>query len=346
MKPIEQQGTVMRYNTLITLAVTGLLSLNLLLQPARAQEEVLNFGIISTESQQNLKPQWEPFLQQMEKALGVKVKAFFAPDYAGIIQGMRFNKVDIAWYGNLSAMEAVDRANGQVFAQTVRTDGSPGYRSVLIVSKDSTINNLEQLLANRKQLTFSNGDPNSTSGFLVPGYYVFAKNNLTAADFKRTLNANHETNALVVANKQVDVATNNTENLERLKITAPDKFNALKVIWQSPLIPSDPIVWRKNLSASSKEKIYRFFMHYGQTPAEARVLTGLGWAPFRASSDLQLLPIRQLTLFKQLQTVKDNNNLDPQEKTNKLSALQVQLSEMERLTAALNAMSNINKAVQ
>ncbi|SPX12725.1 phosphonate ABC transporter, substrate-binding protein [Escherichia coli] len=56
----------------------------------------------------------------MEKKLGVKVNAFFAPDYAGIIQGMRFNKVDIAWYGNLSAMEAVDRANGQVFAQTGR----------------------------------------------------------------------------------------------------------------------------------------------------------------------------------------------------------------------------------
>lgn len=71
----------------------------------------------------------------MEKKLGVKVNAFFAPDYAGIIQGMRFNKVDIAWYGNLSAMEAVDRANGQVFAQTVAADGSPGYWSVLIVNK-------------------------------------------------------------------------------------------------------------------------------------------------------------------------------------------------------------------
>ncbi len=55
---------------------------------------------------------------------GVKVNAF-APDYAGIIRGMRFNKVDIARYGNLSAMEAVDRANGQVFAQTVAADGSP-----------------------------------------------------------------------------------------------------------------------------------------------------------------------------------------------------------------------------
>ncbi len=66
---------------------------------------------------------------------------------------MRFNKVDIAWYGNLSAMEAVDRANGQVFAQTVAADGSPGYWSVLIVNKDSPINNLNDLLAKRKDLS-------------------------------------------------------------------------------------------------------------------------------------------------------------------------------------------------
>ncbi|SQB77542.1 phosphonate ABC transporter, substrate-binding protein [Escherichia coli] len=160
----------MNAKIIASLAFTSMFSLSTLLNPAYAeeQEKALNFGIISTESQQNLKPQWTPFLQDMEKKLGVKVNAFFAPDYAGIIQGMRFNKVDIAWYGNLSAMEAVDRANGQVFAQTVAADGSPGYWSVLIVNKDSPINNLNDLLAKRKDLTFGNGDPNSTSGFLVP----------------------------------------------------------------------------------------------------------------------------------------------------------------------------------
>ncbi len=114
----------MRYKTVAALAFTSIL---LSSAHAAEQEKALNFGIISTESQQNLKPQWDPFLKDMEKTLGVKVNAFFAPDYAGIIQGMRFNKVDIAWYGNLSEMEAVDRANGQVFAQTVAADGSPGY---------------------------------------------------------------------------------------------------------------------------------------------------------------------------------------------------------------------------
>ncbi len=64
-------------------------------------------------------------------------------------------------------MEAVNSANGQVLAATVAADGSPGYWSVLIVDEDSPINNLNDLLAKRKDLTFGNGDPNSTSGFLI-----------------------------------------------------------------------------------------------------------------------------------------------------------------------------------
>lgn len=338
----------MTYKAVAALAFTSMFSVSALLSPAQAQEQekAINFGIISTESQQNLKPQWDPFLKDMEKRLGVKVNAFFAPDYAGIIQGMRFNKVDVAWYGNLSAMEAVDRANGQVFAQTVAADGSPGYWSVLIVNKDNSIKDVNELLAKRKDLTFGNGDPNSTSGFLVPGYYVFAKNNIAPTDFKRTLNANHETNALAVANKQVDVATNNTENLDRLKVTAPEKFSQLKVIWKSPLIPSDPIVWRKNLSDATKDKIYDFFTTYGKTAEEQQVLKGLSWAPFRPSSDLQLVPIRQLALFKEMQSVKANKTLSEQDRAAKTAELQAKLDDLDRLNAALGAMNNVTTASQ
>lgn len=70
----------MSYKTVAALAFTSMFSISTLLSPAHAeeQEKALNFGIISTESQQNLKPQWEPFLKDMETKLGIKVNAFFA----------------------------------------------------------------------------------------------------------------------------------------------------------------------------------------------------------------------------------------------------------------------------
>jgi len=303
--------------------------------------ETINFGIISTESQQNLKTTWIPFLEAMEEKTGYKVKAFFAPDYAGIIQGMRFDKVDVAWYGNKSAMEAVDRAGGEIFAQTVDVTGNPGYWSVLVTHKDSPLNNLDDVIAKRSELTFGNGDPNSTSGFLVPSYYVFAQNNISVSDFKRSMNSGHEANALAAAAKQVDVATGNTENMDRLKVTAPDKFAQLKVIWKSPLIPSDPIVWRKNLPESVKTKVYDFFMNYGKSgdPQELAILEQLQWAPFKASSDLQLLPIRQLVLFKNRIHTENDSKLSKAEKAAELAVIDAQLADLNRQQSAITAMA-------
>ena len=301
---------------------------------AHADQPVINFGIISTESSQNLKSIWEPFLKDMSQQTGYQVKAFFAPDYAGIIQGMRFDKVDIAWYGNKAAMEAVDRAHGEIFAQTVAASGAPGYWSLLIANKDSKIDSLEDMLANAKSLTFGNGDPNSTSGYLVPGYYVFAKNNVDPVKaFKRTLNSSHEVNALAVANKQVDVATFNTEGMERLELTQPEKARQLKVIWKSPLIPGDPLVWRNNLSDEQKNKLRDFFFKYGANAEQKKVLADLQWSKFQPSDDDQLLPIRQLELFKQRTDVANNANLGAEEKAAKLKALDEELAKLENRMA-------------
>jgi phosphonate transport system substrate-binding protein len=310
--------------------------------PAWADDKplkTLNFGIISTESQQNLKTSWNPFIEDMSKKLGVEVKAYFAPDYAGIIQGMRFDKVDIAWYGNKSAMEAVDRAGGQIFAQTSDVEGNPGYWSLLITHKDSPINTVEDMLKKRSELAFGNGDPNSTSGYLVPSYYVFAKNQVQPSEFKRTLNSSHEVNLFAVSNKQVDIATNNTESLRRFTRNNADKAKNIKVIWKSPLIPADPIVWRKNLPEQTKDAIYDFFMTYGTTGSsrETAILKELDWAPFKASSDLQLLPIRQLSLFKKLNKLNSDNSPDEATLT-KINNLKSELSALNRQMAALQAM--------
>ncbi len=307
---------------------------------AHAEDTEMNFGVISTESTMNLKPLWDPFLADMAKETGFKINAFFASDYAGVIEGMRFGKVQAAWFGNKSAMEAVDRANGEIFAQSVASDGSPGYWSLLIVPADSKINTLDDILKCDGSLNFGLGDPNSTSGFLVPTTFIFAKNNIDPKTcFKTVRNANHETNALAVANGQVDVATNNTENMDRLKLTNPEAYKKIKIIWTSPLIPSDPIVWDKRIDQASKDKLLRFFMTYGRvgTPdevAHARaVLTGLQWAPFRPSSDAQLYPIRVLQVSKQIFQTQGDTTLSDAEKAAKIKELEAQKAEYEGLLA-------------
>ena len=65
--------------------------------PAGAQAPAeINFGVISTEASMNQKKNWEPFLEAMSKATGFKVNGFYATDYAGVIEAMRFNKIHLA----------------------------------------------------------------------------------------------------------------------------------------------------------------------------------------------------------------------------------------------------------
>ena len=309
------------------LTVTALLGASL----AAAQAQEIAFGVIATDAASTQRERWEPFFRDMEKKTGLTIKSYYAPDYAGVIEAMRFNKVQVAWYGNKSAMEAVDRAQGEIFAQVMYADGSFGYHGLLIAHKDSPYNTVEDVLKNGKSINFGIGDPNSTSGFLVPTYYLFAKNGVDhRTAFKTVRNASHGANIQAVLAKQVDVATNNTEDMGKLEATKPELFAQLKVLWKSPLIPSDPFVYRKDLDPVVKTKLRNFVLGYAKTdPQEKAILKVIyNYGGFRASNNDQLIPIRQLELFRDRAKAEADEKLGADEKA-KL------LAEFDRKLAAL-----------
>ena len=292
----------------------------------------ISFGIIATDSATAQRDRWEPFLRDMEKATGLTIKSFYAPDYAGVIEAMRFNKIQVAWYGNKAAMEAVDRASGEVFAQVGYADGTWGYHALLITHKDSPYKTLDDVIKNGKNINFGIGDPNSTSGFLVPSYYIFAQRKIEARDtFKTVRNASHGANIQAILAKQLDVATNNTEDMGRLEATKPELAKEIRVVWKSPLIPSDPFVWRTDLDKDTKEKIRKFVLNYAKTnQAEKDVLKNIyNYAGFRASTNAQLNPIRQLELFKDRSKIQADTTISDAEKTKKFAEIDAALAKLK-----------------
>jgi phosphonate transport system substrate-binding protein len=65
----------------------------------------------------------------MSKELDMPVKAFYVTHYSGVIQGMRFKKVDAAWFDGKSCIEAAKTAGAETFALTVSDKGERGYYS-------------------------------------------------------------------------------------------------------------------------------------------------------------------------------------------------------------------------
>jgi phosphonate transport system substrate-binding protein len=317
------------------LRIRGVLAAAVLLFGTAVGAQEINFGIISTDRSAAIKSLWDPFLEDMRKETGLKVNGFFATDYTGIIEAQRFNKIQVAWYGNKSAIEAVDRANGEVFAQFIDLHGTPGYYSYVITHRDSPLNSLDDMFKNGKNLSFGAGDPQSTSGTLVPGYYVFTQRGVEVKDvFKVVRPASHGINLLAVLNKQVDVATNNSEELDKLKLKDPAKREMVKILWTSPLIPRDPLVWRKDLAPDVKAKIKKFILGYGKDAREKEVLKGMQQiAGFRESTDAQLIPIRQLEYAKDRAKVNTDTTLSASERAAKLKAIDAKLAELAKQTA-------------
>ena len=324
---------MIRRNALAVLAATSALWFS----GAQAQTKEINFGFISTESSSNLKSAWQPVLEDMQKATGLKINAFFATDYAGVIEAMRFNKVQVAWMGNKSAMEAVDRSSGEIFAKIVAKDGSEGYYGLIIVNKDSAIRTLDDVMKKHADLTLGFGDPNSTSGTAVPSFYAFGPAHVDPLkDFKRTVRASHETNLLAVVNKQVDVATNNTENVERFQQTHPEQAKQVREIWRSPLIASDPLVWRKDLDDATKKQVRDFLLGYGKDAREKAILANIEYSGFRASSNAQLVPIRQIELARERSRVEADTTISADDKAKKLKDIDAKLAELGRQVASSN----------
>ncbi|MGY4827048.1 phosphonate ABC transporter substrate-binding protein [Sphaerotilaceae bacterium SBD11-9] len=321
-----------RRATLLLIATTASLWFG---QVHSQQTREIQMGIIATESSNNLKQAWQPVLDDMQKTTGYKVTAFFAPDYAGVIEAMRFGKVQLAWMGNKSAMEAVDRAQGEVFAKVINIDGSQGYHSLMLVHKDSALKSLDDVLKNRQELTLGMGDTNSTSGTLVPGFYAWAKNRVDPVkDFKRSMRANHESNILAVASRQIDVATVASDTFDRIKARQPEKAAELREVWRSPLIASDPLVWRRDLDEATKKKLRDFFVTYGHDAREKEIMKNLTWSGFQVSDNGQLTPIRQLELARERSKLEADANLSADEKARKIKEIDQKLNELAQQLAS------------
>jgi len=265
----------------------------------------LTFSILSAEGQASAGPLWQPLLDDLTKAVGVPVKPYFGSNYTVLVEAMRGNQTQIAWFSAKPAVEAIDRADAEVIARTVNKEGLDSYRSTLIVRAGSGIT-LDQVMACGKKYDFGIGDAQSTSGTLAPMAFLFNPRGVVPAQcFKTVRSANHQSNAFSVASGVLDVATSNTVNTVFLKKQNPQIAAQIQEIWQSPPIPESGILLREDLDPALKEKIRSFFLTYGQGEgAEAerqrRVLAGLEYSRFNAADDGYLNPIREMVADQQL----------------------------------------------
>ncbi|HCQ58477.1 MAG TPA: phosphonate ABC transporter substrate-binding protein [Sulfitobacter sp.] len=223
-------------------------------------------GILGGENAQDRMNSYECLRGYTEERLGVPAKLFAPADYNGVIQGLLGGTLDMAWLG-ASAYAAVylqDPEAVEPVLVKINLDGSYGYHSIGFARKDAGINTLEDMQGK----VFGFGDPNSTSGYLIPSIEIPQTTGATmeSGDYfgEVKFTGGHEQTIVAVNNGDVaggvtwaDGQGNwedgyNSGALRKAVDAGLVDMNDLVEIWRSKPIPEGPVVLRKDLPEEVK----------------------------------------------------------------------------------------------
>lgn len=307
----------------------GAVGLPVLAQPAPA---VLNLALIAPRDPDVVAHNWMPFALHVAAAADrrLQLKAYAQQDE--LTQDFLNGRVDLAWTGNLSALDIVEQGQGAVFAQMVSETTGAGYRPIMVGHFTKGPDSLVQALAQAPRLRLGMGPRSSVSGYLAPLYFGFFKHGTPdpQAIFKAVTHASHEQNLRGVSEGDIDLATSNDVELGLYLKSQPEAASRMRVIWQGPSIPQSPLMWSVRLPRTVRTKVAAAVWNYGEHPQEQQVLQRMnGLVRFRRSNNTQLLPVADLEMFKARQAIVHDTQLSPQERHHRVDAVIRRASALE-----------------
>ncbi|MBE1289636.1 MAG: phosphonate ABC transporter substrate-binding protein [Rhodobacteraceae bacterium] len=247
--------------------------------PAAAQEITeFNIGLLGGENAQDRLANNECFRAYVEEALGVPTRLFTPADYNGVIQGLLGGTLDFAWLGASSYAATYIADENAVEPVLVKTnlDGSFSYHSIGFARVDSGITDLADL----EGKTFGFGDPNSTSGFLIPSVEIPQLGySMEPGDFfgDVVFTGGHEQTIIAVNNGDIDAGVTwadglgnwedgyNSGALRRAVDAGLVDMNDLVEIWRSKPIPEGPVVLRQSLPDDVKATVTELLANLHET---------------------------------------------------------------------------------
>jgi phosphonate transport system substrate-binding protein len=178
---------------------------------AGAAQQVLKVSAIPDEAPTELQRKFTPLGKYLEQKLGMKVEFTPVTDYAATVEGLAGKKLDMVWYGGFTFVQARLRTNGTAIPLVQREEDEK-FRSVFITRAGSGIKSIADL----KGKTFTFGSVSSTSGHLMPRYFLQQQGINPDKDMRIAFSGAHDATALQVAGGKVDAGALNISVWQKL----------------------------------------------------------------------------------------------------------------------------------
>ncbi len=271
-------------------------------------------GVLGGENAQDRMNSFQCLSDYTTEALGVETKVFAPADYNGVIQGLLGGTLDMAWLGasSYAAIYLQDPESVEPVLVKVNLDGSIGYHSIGFARVDSGITSLDDMQGK----VFGFGDPNSTSGYLIPSIEIPQATGATmeSGDFfgEVKFTGGHEQTIVAVYNGDIDGGVSwadgqgnwedgyNSGALRRAVDAGLVDMNDMVEIWKSNVIPEGPVVLRTALPEDVKATMIDLMDNLYENDAECSygVFAGenLGAQPVTHDTYLSVIEARRAVI--------------------------------------------------
>jgi phosphonate transport system substrate-binding protein len=238
--------------------------------PTASAQNVLRVSAIPDESPTELLRKFTPLGRYLEKETGLKVEWTPVNDYPAVVEGLAARKLDLAWLGGVTFVQARLRSGNSI--PIVQREEDAKFTSKVIASASSGINTLADL----KGKNFAFGSASSTSGHLMPRYHLKQNGLEPDRDFKRVaFSGAHDATASWVESGRVEAGALNASVWDKLVEDKKVDTSKVKVIYTTP--PYFDYNWtvRGDLDPAVVKKLTAAFLKLDGKNAEHKEILGL-----------------------------------------------------------------------
>ena len=252
-----------------------------------SKAKTLRLSMIPTTDPGKVIRESQPLVEYLEKEIGGKVEMTVPTNYAAVVEAIANDQVDIAFLGGFTYVQASKRSG---VVPLVQRERDRNFHSLFITQKDSNINSLEDLKGHK----FAFGDVNSTSGHLMPEYFMREAKVDMEVISSALYSGGHDATALAVANKKVDAGALDEAVFQRM--VSENKLDSaqVRVFYTTP--PFFDYVWaaRKSLDPKISEAFSTAMLKLdGSDPAHKVILDLLSASKYVKAEDSDYNKLRQ-----------------------------------------------------